>query len=107
MLSHKCGIRNATCVPVQLIRLQEPKTPEEKSRWEVVKRISNSNTHMYENYCGPIKLPSIVHKAKIGASKLSAWFSKNQKNNANEDTSWTTLYGRLERSGQLESPFFV
>ena len=107
MLSHKCGITGATCVPVQLIRLQEPETPEEKSRWEVVKRISNSNTHMYENYCGAIKLPSIVHKAKIGANKLSGWLSKYQMQNDNEDISWETLYGRLERSGQLDTAFFV
>ena len=95
-------------MPIQLIRLSLPEDAGHEKRWETVKRISNANSHMYENYTGAIKLPSIAHKAKIGAAHLAGWFTKYKKNNGDEDDlSWTTLYRRLGRSLQLESPFFV
>ena len=72
--------------------------------WDAVKRISHKQCHMYENYPGVIRLPSILHKSKIGAEKLSKWWKKFQASD-NTGTNWQS--GRRNLEPFLDKSFFV
>ena len=104
LLAHKCGIRDATAVPIKLIRATPTLLEMGPDSWDAVKRISHKQCHMYENYPGVIRLPSILHKSKIGAEKLSKWWKKFQASD-NTGTNWQS--GRRNLEPFLDKSFFV
>lgn len=100
LLSH-FSRRGSTAVPLCLVRVTPVDNRRNNEVWESIKRITQKNCSMYENYAGAIKLPALAHKAKIGAAKISAWWSRYETNGDH----WDVAYARMRPF--LDRPFFV
>ena len=92
---------SATACPLRLIRVTPAAYCDNNETWEKVKRITQKNCSMYENYSGTIKLPALAHKAKICADKLSRWWGRYRSGK----DSWPEVYARL--TPFLDRPFYV